>query len=173
VEVLPAADRLEERLGRLEALMVQRIAASRALGERLRPVYEREDRAAAEPLELEAALESARASADLLHTLLGLESGRDRLDRARLEVYVRAPKDSARPLAPARLRLVDTPWSTFSEQVTEATADYYRGFIVLRNVPPGDYEAEVSRPGAAPHPVRVRLRSGERQRLSITLPAAG
>jgi hypothetical protein len=164
---------VDAALERLDATMVQRIAASRVVGERLRPLCEREDRAGAEPLVLQAALESARASADLLHTLLGLESGRDRRELARLEVYVRAPKDSARPLAPARLRLLNTPWSTFSEQVTEATADYYRGLIVLRNVPPGEYEAEVSRPGAAPHRARVCLRNGEAQRLTVTLAAAG
>ena len=154
----------------LEQRMDARIRSARALGERLRPLCERNDRTAAEPLVLEAALESARASADVLHTLLTLENGRDRPELARLEVYVRAPKDAARPLAPARLALADTPLFTFSEQVTEATADYYRGRLLLRNVPPGRYEAEVTRGTRAPLRVPVELRAGETLRLNPEWP---
>ncbi|MFN3652972.1 MAG: hypothetical protein ACK47B_25620 [Armatimonadota bacterium] len=154
----------------LEAAMDTRIARVRRLAEQMRPPAEREDRAAVEALALEAAQESARASADLLHTLLALERGGDRSELARLEILIRAPKLPARPLAPVRLRLLETSFSTFSDALTEATADYYRGRLLLRNVPPGDYRAELTRPGAGTTVLRLRLTAGALHRASLTLP---
>lgn len=154
----------------LERRMEAEIRAAREIGERLKPLCEREDRAAAEPLLLEAGRNSARVSADLLHTLLSLESGRERAGRGRVELLVRAPKDAARPLAPVKMRLVGTPYSTFSEAVTEATADYYRGRVLLRNLPPGEYEAELSRPGLRSFRVRLVTRPGETLRQSVEWP---
>ena len=104
-------------------------------------------------------------------SLLALESGGERSGLARLEIYVRAPKDPARPLAPARLRLANTPWLTYSEAVTEATADYYRGRLLLRNLPPGDYTGELTRQNRPSLRVPLTLRAGETRRLAVEWPA--
>lgn len=165
--------RPEEAIRALETRMEDEIRAARALAEQLRPLCERNDRAGAEPLIRQAALSSAGVTADVLHTLLALESGRQRRELAAVEIMVRAPRDPVRPLAPARLRLLGTPFSTGSEAVTEATADYYRGRLLLKNVPPGRYRGELSRPGATPLQVEVTARPGSTIRVSVELAAMG
>lgn len=149
----------EAALAALERRMEEEVRAARALGERLKPLCEAGDEAAARPLVLEAALRSARLTADVLHTLLRLVPENAERGTGELEVLVRAPRLADRPLAPVRLEVEGTPYFTFSEAVTEATADYYRGRLLLRNLAPGRVT------------LRLTRRPGEELRIELELPA--
>lgn len=159
---------VDSAISALEREMESRIAAARKIGEQVAPLCERGDRAAAEPLILDAARASSRISADALHTLLRLVPEKDRRGTARLEILVRAPKLPARPLSPVRLRLLGTPYETTSDPLTEATADYYRGRTFLRNLPPGRYSAELSRVGMKEIRLDVALLPEQTTRISVS-----
>jgi hypothetical protein len=158
----------------LEKAMERRIAEARKVGEFVRPLCEKGDRATAEPQILKAANWSAEATADLLHTLLSLTRERDESGAGRLEILTQATGNPTRPQAPMLLRVLGTEWDTHSDPLSEQTGDYYRGRLWLRNVPPGDYEIEVSRPGLAPKRANITIRAGRTERLHldwVTFPA--
>lgn len=151
----------------LEKAMERRIAEARKVGELVRPLCEKGDRAAAEPQILKAANWSAEATADLLHTLLSLTHERDEPATGRLEVLTQATGNPMRPQAPMRMRLLGTEWETFSDPLSEQTGDHYRGRLWLRNLPPGEYEIEVCRPGLEPKRAKVAIRAGRTERLHL------
>jgi hypothetical protein len=159
------ASAAEGLVKRMEELM----HFSKGIGEKLKPICERNDKAAAEPLVLEAALECARVSADVLHTLLKRAEAK-KVPDTRLEILVRAPKTAGRPLAPARLRVIEGGQATFSDAITESSADYYRGRILLRGVAAGKYDLEITRMGAKAFLVKeVGVVAGRPVRLSVEL----
>jgi hypothetical protein len=151
----------------LEKAMERRIAEARKIGELVRPLCEKGDRAAAEPHILKAANWSAEATADLLHTLLSVTREKDEPGTGRLEILTQANGNPTRPQVSMRMRLLGTGWETFSDPLSEQTGDYYRGRLWLRNLPPAEYEIEVSRPGLEPKRAKVTVRAGGTERLNL------
>jgi hypothetical protein len=128
----------EERMGGL-------IEFSKRRAERLYPYITRGDRPRAEPIVLEAANESARVTADLLHTLLALAQAPKvgRPDFGSLAVSVSSTVVNGMETLPAKLILANTTYSTTSELVM-LDKGTYRGVFLMRNLPPGTYRAMVS-----------------------------
>jgi len=158
---------LEERLRAL-------VAYARERGERLRPLAERDDRRACEPLELECALESLRATADVTHTLLRLSEGGPRPGRAALRAEVRAPADPAFPLAPTKVLLFPKGGGPRAATVADARpqapgAGAYAADAVLADLPPGAYEVAFLRPGCRTLRRPARLEAGQETRLGVRL----
>jgi hypothetical protein len=69
---------------------------------------------------------------------------------------------------PARLVLLNTPYSTLSVAQLPAFRSY-RGKFVLRNLPPGTYRAAIERPGAQTLFVPVVLKPGQAVRTTWQL----
>jgi hypothetical protein len=112
-------------LERMESLN----AFARARAIRLRPLVEKLDRRVNQPLELECALECARVSADLLHSLFALAAQPgDASATLEGKVVCSAPTGYAR--VPAKVMLARTGYST-----TTGPDGRYR----LRNLPAGKY----------------------------------
>ncbi len=158
---------LAEFVYRMEGL----VAFARERGERIRPLVEKADRPAVEPIALEAALECARVSADLLHTLLRLTAGQPRC--ASLSVTVRTQAHTALPDTPARLLLLGTAFAALPETTAAPLsnrASDYLAELRLRGLPPGVYRPLVYRTGFRPRRLPpVRLRPGATRVLEVQL----
>ena len=113
----------------------------------LEPLAEKDDRAAMEPLELECALECARAVADVLHTLsvVGLKP---LADHGSLKGTITGTTTAADPSMVAKIMLLGTRYSTLSNP---------QGEYAFRNLPPGQYEMAVVRPGFLPAKATVTV----------------
>jgi hypothetical protein len=101
---------------------------SRTRGDKLRPLVEGLKDRVNQPLELECALETARVSADLLHTLFSLGEKKPAGGTLRGKLEVRSPAGYA--AVPAKVMLAGTLYST-------TTGD--EGDFCLHNLPPGKY----------------------------------
>lgn len=158
-----------------EAAMVSRMGAlvafSRERAERLRPLAERDDRLACEPLILECAQETMRAVADVTHSLLVLAAAGPRPGTAVLRGEIRASADPAFPQTPARVLLERTGISTVADPGPRLPGDTeYRAGFVLGDLPPDTYTVWFVRAGCRTVRKRVRLAAGERRTLSVRLP---
>jgi hypothetical protein len=134
------------------ARMAELIAFSRQRAERAYPFVIANDRPNTEPIVLESANETARVTADLLHTLLFLtdtKSGGSGAggSRGELEACVTAATVPGFESLPAKLMIAGTNYSTTSELVT-LDKGRYRGVFLLRNLRPGSYTVIVSRVGS-------------------------
>lgn len=148
---------LEGLLRRVEGLF----AFSRTRAIRLRPRLASKRVRIDQPLELECALEAARATADVAHTLfrLGLSSpgvhgGRleGRVDRSPLQGY---------PSIPAKIVLQGTGFSTVADG---------QGLYAFRNLPAGQYTVGFLATGSESMVVgSVHVRSGRTCRLDARL----
>jgi hypothetical protein len=107
-------------------------AYSRARAIRLRPLVEKLDRRVNQPLELECALECARASADLLHTLFTLAAAPPREKGGTLEGKLAYAPPAGYATVPAKVVLAGTGYSTTTGP---------DGAYSFRNLPPGRYAA--------------------------------
>jgi hypothetical protein len=147
--------------------MEELVLFSKLRAERARPFCEANDRASAEPIILESALETSRVTADLIHTLLVLSNNAQ--NGALLTVRISAPSLPALPQSPARLILQGTDFSTVADPV-QVDDKGYVGEGAFRNLPPGTYRPLVYRTGCQAFLMSsVRLSAGERKQWHVTL----
>ncbi len=140
------------------------IAFSRERSDRCRADVDADHREAVEPVVLESALETARVTADLLHTL-GVLAGKTTHD-ASLSGQVRLPAINHASLArlPARVLLQGTLFSTLTEP---------DGSFAFRHLPAGDYQVVISAPGIVTPPLKATLKPGAVTTLDrLELPSA-
>jgi hypothetical protein len=149
---------LEGYLKRMEGL----IAYSKERAEKLRPLVEKGDRAAVEPGVLECALETARVTADLLHTL-GHLSRAEPAGTGTLRGAVTANPAPGLEKVLAKVVLEGTAFSTLADPA---------GGYEFRRLPPGKYRVAVSYPGAVATE-SLTLAAGEAKTQDFFLAAAG
>ena len=138
------AEAVEGLRKRMDAL----IARNAEIARRMVPYAEANDRSHIEPMALDCAEETARAAADVIHTLLVLTAEQDQPDSGSIVASISAPTLTEHPLLPAKLVLLGTNFSTLSS-LDDASPKQYSGTFSLHNVPAGTYRAAVERPGAA------------------------
>jgi hypothetical protein len=133
---------------------------SKRRGIKLKPLVENLKERENQPLELECALECARVSADVLHTLytLGMQKSdkpagtlRGKLDNRPIEKYATVP---------AKVMLAGTNYSTTTD------AD---GSFVFRNLPPGKYTAWIQATGYDVEGIDVEIVANRETRLDRKL----
>lgn len=128
---------------RMDAL----IARNGQIARRMVPYAQANDRAHIEPMALDCAEETARVSADVIHTLLVLSAQPAQKDAASIIATVTAPPIPEHPLLPAKLILLGTNFSTLSSR-GDSSPWQYSGAFILRDLPAGTYSAAIERPGA-------------------------
>jgi len=135
-------------------------------------MQENPDRAKVEPILLESALESARATADLLHTVftLGLAP---QPEGAGLTGTVTAATFPSRNDHGARIVLLDTDYTTLATtDAGGADRPEWRGSYTFRNLPPGTYRVLAYRTASQFRISQpVKLEAGNQARLDFALPA--
>jgi hypothetical protein len=156
-----------------EERMAGLIEFSKQRAGRLHPFIRASDRAGAEPIVLESANETARVTADLLHTLLFFaEPAEEQEAVGALEASVNQSTTAGIESLSAKLMFAGTSYSTMSELVT-VNKGIYRGVFLLRNARPGTYRAIVSRVGAQPLFVNaLTIRAGTTTRADWRLETA-
>lgn len=153
----------DDALRAFEARMTGLFEFSRERATRLKPLVETLKERTNQPLELDCALEVARVSADLLHTLftLGLAEPSQPGATLRGRTTYRSPADYA--MVPAKIVLAGTDYSTTTD------AD---GHFKFRNLPVGRFTPWVLATGFESQRLDdVDLRSGEITKLSASLRA--
>ncbi len=138
----------QEAVQGLEHRMDGLIERNAAIAKRMLPYADANDRAHIAPMALDCAEETARVTADVIHTLLVLSAKTDPDDTASIVATVTAPALTEHPLLPAKLVLLGTNFSTLSAN-NDRYAGRYSGTFVFRNLPAGTYRATIERPGAA------------------------
>ncbi|HEX5423333.1 MAG TPA: hypothetical protein VF283_08275 [Bryobacteraceae bacterium] len=131
--------------GRMNGL----IEFSKQHAKRMLPLVQANNKAAVEPIETEVAVETAKVTADVVHTLLVLTARSKGTGTASLIARVSAPPVAGMEFVPAKLMLAGTNYSTLSEPLIE-TPKEYRASFVFHNLPAGSYQAIVERTGARP-----------------------
>ncbi|MGH9618511.1 MAG: hypothetical protein ACRD45_02210, partial [Bryobacteraceae bacterium] len=116
---------------------------------RMLPLAQANKRAAVEPIETEVAIETAKVTADVIHTLLVLTARSGGTGTASLIARVSAPPVVGMEFVPAKLMLVGTNYSTLSGPLL-GTPKEYRASFTFHNLPAGSYRAIVERTGARP-----------------------
>lgn len=129
---------------RMDAL----IARNANIARQMLPYAQANDRAHVGPLALDCATETARVTADVVHTLLVLSARPVPGDTASLVASITAPHLTQHPLLPAKLILLGTNFSTLSS-LDDSSSRQYAGTFFLHNLPPGTYRAAIERPGVA------------------------
>lgn len=164
--------------GEALAGLLQRIAGlvefSAARAERALKLVEQPapDRAQVEPILLESALESARVTADLLHTVftLGLAP---QPEGASLTGVVTAAGRSPRDDHGARIVLLDSDYATLATTISPSIGEAaWQGGYALHHLRPGTYRVLAYRTAAQfriSEP--IALAAGKPARLDFTLPA--
>lgn len=147
------------------------IARNAKIARRMLPYVEANDRARVEPMAFDCAEETARVTADVIHTLLVLSARHVQDDSASIVASVTAPRLAEYPLLPAKLILLGTNFSTLSA-LDDSSRERYAGTFSLHNLPPGTYRAVIERPGTetlflAP----FRLDSGQHAQFNWNLQA--
>lgn len=151
---------------RLESL----VEYSRLRAEKLRPLVTANDRLGCEPLVLECARETIRATADVAHTLLRLAPG-PRPGTAVIRGRVRAPANPEFPLAPVRILVAGTDRATCADLGALLPGDRtVRGVYAMADLDPGTYEVIATRPGSPALRRRFRLRAGSEVRWDLDFP---
>ena len=156
-----------ERLDRLVDYSAER-------GRRLKPLAERDDRTACEPLVLESCKETIRAVADVTSAAVDLARQPAPPESGGWIGEVEAPPHPELGDAPVRVVLSGGPHSTIAEPLSRGdigTASRYR--FVFRGLPRGDYRGWVERPGCALAPVSVAVRPNRVAQTQTRLPVDG
>jgi hypothetical protein len=137
----------QEAIEGLRRRMDGLIARNAKIARRMVPYAEANDRAQIEPMALDCAEETARVTADVIHTLLVLTAEPARTDAGSIVATVTAPALTEHALLPAKLILLGTNFSTMSS-LDESSPRQYTGTFFLQNLPAGTYTAAIERPGA-------------------------
>ena len=140
--------------------MEQLVEFSRIRAVKLKPLVESLKERQNQPLELECALETARVTADLVHTLFVLGMAPNRGSGCTLEGVVHFKSPSGYAEVPARLMIADTLYAT--------TTDRDRSFT-FRNLPPGKVRLLVLATGYEASEIDVDLSPGAPVNLKIDL----
>jgi len=138
---------------RMEAL----VEYSKVRALKLKPILEKLDKRADQPLELESALETARVTADVVHTLFTLGLAEPAKAGCTLEGKLRYKAPAGYAQVPAKVMLAGTDYST--------TTDSEGGYC-FRNLPAGRYTVHILALGHEAESVPVELRAGETTRLA-------
>lgn len=142
---------------RMDALITRNAEIAR----RMAPYAEANDRAHIEPMALDCAEETARVSADVIHTLLVLSARPSTEGTASISATITAPHLAEHSLLPAKLILLGTNFSTLSS-LDDSSLDQYAGRFILHQLPPGTYQAAIERPGTETlFPPPFTLKSGQ------------
>ncbi len=149
---------LQELLRRLDVLIPQAEERGRAL----RVQVEIGNRSAVRGPVLESALECARLSADLLHTLGQLRSANEKAGAA-LQGTVASRPPMGLERFPAKVVLQGTSYSTLAD---------LSGRFEFHNLPAGNYTAVACRPGNGTAQAALNLKAGETNQCDLALPAA-
>jgi hypothetical protein len=134
----------------LQRRMTGLIEFSKVRGEKLRPLIEATNRAAAEPIVLESALETSRVVADLLHTISHLMA-LPNTNSAGLRGIVNIRPGPAMERYPAKVVIMGTTYSTLTDT---------NGRFQFRNLPAGKVRVRAWR-GGTTLTSEVTLRAGE------------
>lgn len=156
----------DEALAAYMARMDMLVASSAARAQRMIPLAKADNRAAVEPIALEAANECSQMVADLLYTL-GRIVPASMPDSAVLRAAVKIKPDAPADGRAAKVVIDESVGSTV------AGPD---GIFEFRNLPPGTYKGKIHYPGCRMDSFTVALRSGETRMLNIlmvTLKPAG
>jgi hypothetical protein len=160
----------EAEAGLLERID-QLVAFSAARAERALPLVSQAapDRAQVEPILLESALESARATADVMYTVLTLGLA-PQSEGACLAGRVTAPALGAKDEHGARIVLVDTDYTTLAVASASPAAGSWQGDFAFHHLPPGSYRVLAYRTGSQSQlSSPIRLETGRPARLDIAL----
>ena len=139
-------------LKRMEGL----IEFSKLRAERCRADVDADRREAVEPVVIESALETARVTADLLHTLGVLATKTSGSATLKGKVIMPKVNDAVLSRLPAKIILSDTLYSTLTEK---------DGSFEFRHLPQSRYEVVASAPGCVSPAKAVNLTAGS----SVTL----
>jgi len=131
----------------LERRMEELVARNSVIARQMVPFADANDRARLEPMALDCARETAKVTADVIHTLLVLSARYAGGNNASIEISILAPALPEHPALAAKLMLLGTNYSTMSEAGSIGNLAY-AGSLVLRNLPAGTYRAAVERQGA-------------------------
>ena len=123
------------------------IAKDKIIALRMTPFAEANDRSQIEPLALACATNTAKVTADVVHTLMILAAQAAVSNSGSIAASVSAPSAPMFELLPAKLVLLNTNYSTLSE-ASSIVGERYQGSFVLRNLPAGVYRAAIERVGA-------------------------
>jgi hypothetical protein len=156
-------------LKRLDGL----IAFSTIRAKQMLPYAPSNDRAKLNAPALESAAETARVTADVIHTLLQLSSHPVAAvpQAASLTAHITAPALDGMDNLPAKLVFLSTSYSTLTTQLPPSFGTY-RGVFSLREIPPGTYNVAVSRPGCEPLQTTLTFNAGESRNVTWNLPAS-
>jgi hypothetical protein len=149
----------EEAFKGLLDRMDKLIAYSRERAGRIRFAAEIGNRRVVEPLVLECALETSRATADLLHTLGQFVSGPSN-NLCVLQGVVRSRQPEGTERFATKVVFQGSSWSTLADAA---------GNFEFRNLPPGKHELVAFRPGNGVLRQSVNLQPGT-NRVELTLP---
>ena len=156
----------EEAVAGLRRRMDGLIARNAAIAREMVPYAQANDRAHVEPLALDCAAETARVTADVIHTLLVLSQKPTPAETGSVVAGITAPALTEHPLLPAKLILLGTNFSTLSS-LDYSSSRQYAGTFFLRNIPAGTYRVAIERPGAETLFVSsLTVRKGEEARVS-------
>lgn len=136
------AEAVQGYLARMRGL----VEFSKKRAERARPFATAGDRAATEPIVLESAIETAKVTADMIHTLMVLSAQPGDAAHGDLYAQIEAPSIPGIEALPAKLILLGTSFSTTSEPL-EMRPTFYHGTIELHHLPPDVYQPVVYRVG--------------------------
>jgi hypothetical protein len=162
----------EEAVEGLQRRMDGLIARNAVIARRMLPYGESNDRAHIAPMALDCAEETARVTADVIHTLLALSSKPETADGASIFATVTAPALAENQLLPAKLVLLGTNFSTLSA-LNDRFVGRYSGTFSLRNLPAGTYRAAIERSGAVTFFVApFTLAKGQQLRFNWNLDAS-
>jgi hypothetical protein len=137
----------EEAVQGLQRRMDALIARNAKIARRMLPYAEANDRTHIEPMALDCARETARVTADVIHTLMALSLRQAPENAASIVADVTALQLTEHPFLPAKLILLGTNFSTLSS-LDDLSPGEYSGTFFLHNLPPGTYRAAIERPGA-------------------------
>lgn len=130
-------------------------------GDKLKPLVEKLTSRENQPLELECALETARVTADVLHTLFSLGRKAPAQASSALTGKIAYVPPAGYAKVPAKVVLLGTAYSTTTDTL---------GNFSFRNLPPGQYDACVLATGfEAKTSKNIELKPGKTTRLELEL----
>jgi hypothetical protein len=134
----------------------------RERGLRMVPLLEANNQPAILPIMLECALETARVTADALHTLGHIGVTKAPKDGSALTVMVVGAGAGEFKEMPAKAHLLHTPYATLADST---------GLVSFRHLPPGSYTLSIIRQGYANAVQTVTLTEGQSTTLTLSLMA--